>query len=160
MLPRILPALALVLCGAAATAWAGDTFKATLSGDQEVPPVATDTTGKFKLKLNKAQTEAEVTLSVKSGERIQQAHLHCAAAGVNGPVVAFLAGNNAVGYDVDGKWRSNAVLTNSSISNPACGTTIAALAAAMRAGNVYANVHSVAHPGGVVRGQLEQADDD
>ena len=75
-------------------------------------------------------------------------------------MVAFLAGNNAVGYDVDGKWISNAVLTNSSISNPACGTTIAALAAAMRAGNVYANVHSVAHPGGVVRGQLEQADDD
>ena len=131
-----------------------------MSGDQEVPPVATDTTGKFKFKLNKAQTEAEFTLSVKSGERIQQAHLHCAPAGVPGPVVVVLSAPILVGYDVDGKWISNVVLTSANVANPACGKTIADLAASMLAGKVYANVHSVAHPTGVVRGQLEQGDDD
>jgi hypothetical protein len=153
-MPKLLAALILALVAVTPAAWAKD-FKATLSGDQEVPPVATDTTGKFKLHLNKDETEGEFTLTVKDGVRIRQAHLHCAPAGSNGPVVVFLAGDNAAGYDVDGKWISNATVTDTSISNPACGATIADLADAMRAGNVYVNVHSVAFPGGVVRGQVE-----
>jgi hypothetical protein len=139
---------------------ADETFKANLSGDQEVPPVETDTTGKFKLQLNKAETEAEITLTVSDGVRIRQAHLHCAPAGANGPIVAFLAGDNAVGYDVDGKWISNVTLTDTSISNPLCGATLSELADSMSAGKVYVNVHSVAKPGGVIRGQVEPTGDD
>lgn len=154
MMPKSLAVLVLVLIAVTPAAWAKD-FKATLSGDQEVPPVATETTGKFKLHLNKDETEGEITLTVKDGVRIRQAHLHCAPVGVNGPIVLFLAGDNAAGYDVDGKWIANATVTDTSISNLACGATLAALAASIRAGNVYANVHSVAFPGGVIRGQVE-----
>jgi hypothetical protein len=155
-MPKLLAALILALVAIAPAAWAKD-FKATLSGDQEVPPVATDTTGKFKLHLNKDETEGEFTLTVKDGVRIRQAHLHCAPAGFNGPVVVFLAGDNTAGYDVDGKWISNAIVTDTSIINitTTCGATIADLADAMRAGRVYVNVHSVAVPSGVVRGQVE-----
>lgn len=146
---------------AAPAAWADDTFKARLSGANEVPDeVATDTSGKFKLQFNKHYTEAEMTLSVNDGVRIQQAHLHCAPVGVNGPIVVFVAGLNSAGYDVDGKWISNATATNTSIVNTACGATLADLAASMRAGNVYVNVHSVAFPGGLIRGQVEPADHD
>ena len=159
-LPTLLAALMCLLVAAAPVAWADETFKATLNGDQEVPPVVTDTTGKFKLQLNQAEAEAEITLTVNDGVRIRQAHLHCAPVGVNGPIVAFLAGDNAAGYNVDGKWIANATLTDTSISNPACGATLSALAASMRAGNVYANVHSVANPNGVIRGQVEPAGDD
>ena len=159
-MPKLLAALVLVLVAVAPAAWADETFKATLSGDQEVPPVVTDTTGKFKLQFNKAETEAEITLTVTDGVRIRQSHLHCAPVGINGPIVAFLAGDNAAGYNVDGKWISNATLTDTSISNPACGATLSALAASMRAGNVYVNVHSVAKPGGVIRGQVEPTGDD
>ncbi|MFZ2168552.1 MAG: CHRD domain-containing protein [Methylococcaceae bacterium] len=160
LMPRLFAALILVQVAVAPAAWADETFKATLSGDEEVPPVVTDTTGKFDLQLNKAETEAEFSLRVNDGVRIRQAHLHCAPIGVNGPIVAFLAGDNAAGYDVDGKWISNATLTDTSISNPACGATISALAASMRAGNVYVNVHSVANPSGAIRGQVEAAGDD
>ena len=45
-----------------------------------------------------------------AGVRITQAHIHCAPAGVNGPVVVFLAGLHAAGLDVDGKWVSNATI--------------------------------------------------
>ena len=153
-MPKLLAALILALVAIAPAAWAKD-FKATLSGDQEVPPVVTDTTGKFKLHLNKDETEGEITLTVRDGVRISRAHLHCAPVGVNGPIVLFLVGDNLAGYEVDGKWISNAVVTDANIINPACGATIADLADAMRAGNVYVNVHSVASPGGVVRGQVE-----
>src|SRR5262245_21787252 len=139
-------------------AHADENFKATLTGDEEVPPVTTDTTGKVFLRLNKEETELEIQLHVNDGVRIQQSHIHCAPAGVNGPVVVFLAGLHAAGLDIDGKWVSNATIKDTSIVNPACGVTVSALAASMRNGNTYANVHSVAHPGGVVRGQIEPAD--
>lgn len=145
----------LVLTG---LAQAKDTFVAKLTGDQEVPPVATDTTGRLQIQFNKDATAAEFTLRISDGVRITQAHLHCAPAGANGPVVVFLAGFHAPGWDVDGKWVSNTTVTDANIVNPACGATLAELLQAIRAGNVYVNAHSVANPGGEVRGQLE-ADD-
>ena len=143
-----------------APATAGGKFKATLSGANEVPPVVTDTAGRAKIHINKDQTEGEFTLTVNDGFRVTQAHFHCAPVGVNGPIVVFLAGLHAAGLNVDGKWISNATFTDTSIVNTACGATVAALAASMRIGNVYVNVHTVAHPGGEVRGQVEPASDD
>ena len=140
------------------TANADELFKANLTGDQEVPPVATESTGKALLRLNKAQTEIEFQLHVNDGVRITQSHIHCAPAGVNGPIIIFLAGLHAAGLDIDGKWVGNATIKDTSIVNTACGATLAAIAQQMRAGNTYVNVHSVAHPGGEIRGQVESAD--
>jgi hypothetical protein len=144
------------LLAAASTATADDTFKARLSGDQEVPPVTDQgTTGKFEIQFNRDFTEGEYTLRVDSGVRVQQAHLHCAPAGVNGPIIVFLAGLHLPGWDVDGKWVSNATVTNANIVNTSCGATLREIAQNAARGNVYANVHSVAKPAGVARGQLE-----
>ena len=150
--------IGLVVLTLAAWAEADETFKATLTGDQEAPPVGpvdTDTTGRVRIQINKAETEGEFTLIVNEGIRVTQAHLHCGAVGVNGPIVVFLAGLHAAGLNVDGKWISNASFTDASIVNTSCGATVAALADSMRAGTVYANVHTVAHPAGEVRGQVE-----
>ncbi len=143
---------------AVAVANADELFKANLTGDQEVPPVTTDTTGKVFLRLNKAETEIEIQLHVNDGVRITQSHIHCAPFGVNGPIIIFLAGLHAAGLDIDGKWVSNATITNTSIVNTACGSTLAAIAQQMRNGNTYVNVHSVAHPAGEIRGQVESAE--
>ena len=147
---------------AAATVTADETFKARLSGAQEVPAVTDQgTTAKFEIQFNRDLTAGEFTLSVDSGIRVTQAHLHCAPAGSNGPIIIWLAGipplqatpNN--GWDVDGKWVSNTTVTNDNIVNTACGSNLAQIAEAMAQGKVYANVHSVAKPGGVARGQIE-----
>ncbi|HEY7377326.1 MAG TPA: CHRD domain-containing protein [Steroidobacteraceae bacterium] len=151
----VVAAIALAASGAAATALAHDTFKARLSGDNEVPAVATDTTGRVEVQVSKDQQSAEFTLSVDEGVRVTQSHFHCGPAGVNGPIVIFLAGFHPNGWDVDGKWVSNTTITNANIVNTACGATLAEIFEQARAGNVYANVHSVDHPAGVARGQLE-----
>ncbi len=62
-------------------------FEAKLSGAQEVPPVVTNTTGEIEVEFNYDLTEAKFELEVDDGVAITQAHLHCAPAGVNGPVV-------------------------------------------------------------------------
>lgn len=149
-------------------------FKSNLSGAQEIttPPggVVTDTTGAIRIKFDNALTKGEFRLVLRSGTGITQAHLHCAPAGVNGPVVAFLFGPIAPpGVDVEGELMAG-TLDNSDIIPPAtpadieaCGVplnNIASLVFATLAGKIYANVHSTAFPPGVVRGQLLPRIDD
>ena len=131
-------------------------FNVSLSGDNEVPPVETDTSGTAILHVDQNLSEIRLKLNVRSGEAAlgaAGAHFHCAPAGANGPVVAFIAGSFPPGYD--GAFELRATLTDASIINPACGATIMELVGSMLDGNVYLNVHSTAHPGGVIRGQVQ-----
>lgn len=140
-------------------------FKADQSGEQEVQEVITSTSGKLNIEFNNDLSEAEFTLEVFNGVAINQAHLHCAPAGVNGPIVVFLfplggSGPIEPGMDVNGI-LSEGVLTNTDIipieDDPNCGViinNIASLAFAAKNGLIYVNTHSDANPSGVVRGQL------
>ena len=160
MIPRLIAigSAALILSSASA-ARAGDTFKAELLPEHEVPPVTDQpTTGKFEIQFNRDVTSGEFKLVVNKGTQVIQSHLHCGAAGVNGPVIIFLAGAPTApgAWDVDGQWVSNASVTSADIVNTACGDTLAKIIDKARQGMVYANVHNKAHPGGVARGQLEE----
>jgi hypothetical protein len=131
-------------------------FKARLSGANEVPPVETETTGKAKFVARGDSIDFE--LEVEDADDVfgaAGAHIHCAPAGENGPVVAFLAGPVTGGFD--GSVEVEATLTAANITDPACGADIAGLVESMRQGRTYVNVHSTPHPGGVVRGQIGKA---
>ena len=139
-------------------------FEAELDGTQEMPSVVTDTTGEIEVEFNEASTEAEFDLEVEDGTAVTQAHFHCAPAGANGPVVAFLFGFVPGGFDVDGD-LAEFTLTDANITAvgadcvPSIGMAIfdiADLADAMLDGNIYVNVHTVANPPGEVRGQLRE----
>jgi hypothetical protein len=164
--------LALLLLSSTATSQVARTaasddarhFEAELTGAQEVPPVETETEGEITVRFDRELTEARFRLNVDDGVAVTMAHFHCAPAGVNGPVVAFLFGNVPGGFDVDGR-LAKFTLTDANITaitpHPNCTatigmdiTSIATLAQAVRAGNIYANVHTVAHPSGEIRGQL------
>ncbi len=145
----------------------GPEFSARLSGSEEVPAVVTDTTGKAEIVFNQDQTKMEFELSVRKGVRVTQSHIHCAPKGVNGPIVVFLAGFHNRGWDVDGSWVQNATATDDNVIPPPAGSTcpvplnnLRDLVAAIRSGNAYANVHTIAHPGGEARGQLHGDDED
>jgi hypothetical protein len=134
-------------------------FEARLTGEEEVttPPggVDTRTRGSASFEFNDARTELEFELDVEDGVRVTQAHIHCGEAGVNGPVIIFLAGLHDRGWDVDGDWIGDATATDANITNTACGSTLAQIAEAMAQGRTYANVHTIANPAGEVRGQIQ-----
>jgi hypothetical protein len=107
--------------------------RALLSGAEEVPPVATPARGVACLRLN---PDRSLTYRVTArGMTGTVAHIHLAPAGSNGPVVFPLVGG----------------------PNVFAGTTpplTPAQVADLGAGRYYVNVHSAAHPGGEIRGQV------
>ncbi len=154
----VLPLALLLLVGTPALAQEGVlVFRADLSGAEEVPPHATDTTGAARFIVNQDRSSIEFSLDIRNGTDIlgvAGAHLHCAPAGMNGSVIMFLVGSAAGGFD--GRLEVRGTLNQGNVINASCGATLPEIVQSMRDGNVYVNVHSVAHPGGEVRGQLRQ----
>ena len=155
--------LALLVLSSTAYGEEARSFEADLTGAQEVPAVTTETEGEITVRFNHERTEAKFRLIVEDGVAVTMAHFHCAPAGVNGPVVAFLFGNVPGGFDVDGR-LAKFTLTNANITAVAANcvptigrqiTNLADLAKAMQEGLIYANVHTIAHPGGEIRGQIK-----
>ncbi len=125
---------------------------ADLSGDQEVPAVDSAATGKavFFLSRDESQLSFEVDLSGIDPADILQAHLHVAPPGFNGPVVLFLASGPP-----DAPVLRGTLSAADLIANPDVGVqTFADFVEALRAGDVYVNVHTTAHSSGEIRGQV------
>ncbi len=133
-------------------------FKADLSGAEEVPPIVSEASGSAKFRVDPGLTKIVVDLDIRNGTdilAIAGAHIHCAVAGANGPVAAFLAG--AVPGGLDGNISLRLTIDDDNIIDDVCGATVAELVAAFASGDAYVNVHSAANPGGEVRGQIYQA---
>ncbi|HKE42192.1 MAG TPA: CHRD domain-containing protein [Casimicrobiaceae bacterium] len=113
-----------------------DDVKVTLSGDQEVPPVKTEASGSGTIMINADKTVSG-TVTTKSIKGTA-AHIHEAAMGKNGGVIVPLEKAGDDGWKVP----SGAKLTDAQYT-------------AFKAGNLYVNVHSTAHPDGEIRGQLK-----
>ncbi len=143
---------------------ASQNFAVPLSGREEVPPRETNARGVATFKLSEDGTELSYKLIVANIENAFAAHIHCAAAGVNGPVGVTLF------MGTPGSGRFDGVLAEATITAPdpgnACGwLTLADVVAALNSGNTYVNVHTndgVAppntgpgdFPGGEIRGQI------
>lgn len=156
--------LMLALLAPTPSAWAGDNFVATLSGDQEVPARDTHAVGVATFKLREAGAALEFKVNVANIDNPFAAHIHCGAVGVNGPVGVTLFMGPPAGGRVDG------TLAEGTITAPdpgnGCGwTSLAAVLAAMDSGDTYVNVHTNDgvppintgpgdFPGGEIRGQI------
>jgi CHRD domain-containing protein len=106
-----------------------------LSGDQEVPPVQTSGSGSGTITIG---DDGSVSGSVTAaGFTPTAAHIHEGPAGKNGPVI--------VPFTKDGDKFG-----------PAAGAKLTPdQMKAFKAGDLYVNIHSAAHPGGEVRAQLK-----
>jgi hypothetical protein len=129
-------ALAVALAGLYSVAALGADVKVTLSGDQEVPAVKTAATGSGTITVGDDKSVSGSVMT--TGVNATMAHIHIAAAGVNGPVIVPLEKNGDNGWKVP----AGKSLTDDQMK-------------AFKAGDLYVNVHSAANPGGEIRGQLK-----
>lgn len=143
-------AVGAVLVVLAPSAWAADNFQAPMSGGEEVPEVETQATGVAKFKVREAGLAFKV--NVANIENVFAAHIHCGAAGTNGPVgVTLFMGEPA---SVNGT-LAEGVITEPDPGNLCRWVDLDDVLAAVENGETYANVHTTANPGGEIRGQIK-----
>jgi len=114
-------------------------YTATLKGADEVPPNATTGTGAVEATLDTDTKTFSYTViySGLTGPAVA-AHFHGPAApGVNAPPMIMV-------MDLASPIKAGATLTDGQIAD-------------LEAGMWYFNVHTAAHPGGEIRGQLKAA---
>jgi len=172
LVPVALLALA-ALVAAPTFADEGRSFRATLTGYEEVPSVSTAASGSFRAQLSTDGTTLSYELTYGNIQNAVAAHIHLGQPGVIGGVSAFLCGGGGqelcplTGGTVTG------MITAANVTGPAVQgiAGIAAgefdeLVAAMRAGFTYANVHTSTGgdsvptgpgdlPVGEIRGQIK-----
>jgi hypothetical protein len=127
----VLLGIALMVSAASAT-----DVKVHLTGSEETPPVTNTASANGTIMIG---TDKSVSGSLKAvGIDGTMAHIHLGAPGVAGPPIITLV------KGADGLW-----------SVPAGSTLTDDQYASFKAGNLYVNVHSAAHPPGEIRGQLK-----
>lgn len=124
-------------------------FRTQLTGANEVPPVASAAVGEAVVRLNDTRTRFDYELTVTGIPSATAAHIHAGPLTGTGGVVWDLLGNKtlAPGTSLTG----TLFITETVGAAPLTGTN--ALAALFN-GGLYVNVHTVANPGGELRGQL------
>jgi hypothetical protein len=165
MVPMLL--LTIVFLAAAAPVHAqGGTVTTRLRAFEEVPALSTPGGGFFTATINEDGTEVNWQLRYFNMEgNVTQAHLHFAQKGVNGGIMVFLCsnlGNGPFGTQVcptdngtvSGTFRAIDVTGGAASQGVAPGELFSVLRG-MRAGVVYANVHTDLFPAGEIRGQIQ-----
>lgn len=132
-------------------------FTTSLSGAEEVPPVATNAAGTAELKVGGSSTNSTLSyrVTVKDIDNVTAAHLHLAPKGSNGPVVVTLYNATAPADDFPGGVLAEGIITSDMLTGPMTGMGVDDLVDKIRAGEIYANVHTTEYPGGEIRGQFD-----
>jgi hypothetical protein len=125
-----------VLLTSSAICASSQEIKVVLSGNQEIPPVATSASGTATITVN--ADRSVIGNATITGMSVTVAHIHEAAAGTNGSIVVPLI------RTADNVWSvpSGARLTDAQYES-------------YKAGNLYINIHSEAHRSGEIRGQIK-----
>lgn len=114
----------------------------TLSGDEEVPAVASAASGIAASTVNRRTGTVTLHLNASGADDATGSHIHNGPAGQNGPVLLALEQDMTDA----GHWSvSNAQLDAAGLGD-------------YRAGQLYVNLHTPANPGGEIRGQVVPPD--
>jgi hypothetical protein len=144
-------AIALATISSTNIAFAKHEQVASLSGQEEVPPVDTQATGmaEFTPVIPTNET-VDFNVNATNIQGVTAGHIHQGAVGENGEVVVPL-----FNFDTPQDMVSeNGTITAEMLTGPMEGMTIADLINAMKEGNTYVNIHTEQNPNGEIRGQL------
>jgi hypothetical protein len=141
-----------------------------LTGLEENPDVSTVAGGSFEVTLDDDARTLSYELSYAGLEgTVLQAHIHFGKRAINGGITLFLCGTatnpGPAGTPVCPQSGSvSRTVTAADILAPGTQGIEAGnyeeLAAALRSGHAYANVHSTKWPGGEIRAQINDQDED
>jgi len=141
-------------------------------------PTTVNTTGSGTSVLTLSQDQTQIAFELTYGglTNVQQAHIHVGSADVSGPIILFLCTNIGLGANVPcpgagpiptpltcppSAGTVKGILTAADLSCKAASATagtpainsFADAVTQLFIGNTYTNVHTLANPGGEIRGQ-------
>jgi hypothetical protein len=133
----------------------GQSFSATLSGKDEVPPTESNSTGTAKFQVNENNSQVSYWVNITGIKKVNQAHIHNGTTGENGDIVATLSkGKSAKGDDRPPQIGFAGNITKDDLQGPLKGKEISDLVTLMSDGGAYTNVHTDKYPKGAIRGQI------
>jgi CHRD domain len=131
-----------------------EVFEATLSPANEVPARSTAANGRVQYISD--GTTVTYTIEVDDINNVVAAHIHSAAAGVNGPIRVFFFGNGSPHPGGPVSFGDKSILVQGSFTAAnVSGVSFSELLNQMRNGQAYTNVHTSQFPGGEMRGQIQ-----
>ncbi len=131
-------------------------FTADLSGDQETPAVTPTGSASLELRMTDHGTLRFKLRATADLTGVTRVDLDLGGRGQTGPAVATLF-SNATGQDFRrGRTIAEGELTDADLTAPpGFAATVAELVRRMTEQRVFANLHTLANPGGEVRGQID-----
>jgi hypothetical protein len=129
-------------------------FNASLSGKNEVPERDTKAVGEVIITISKDETSVHYKVIVANINNVAAAHFHMAPANANGGVVRGIFQNpNPQPSGLMNGILAEGDITAANLTGALAGN-LPGFIEAIRNGNIYVNVHTMAYPGGEIRGQL------
>jgi len=130
------------------------TFKASLSGDEEVPPVKTKAKGETKFQVNKEGNKLTYNLIISNIKDITAAYVQKGKNGENGPPVVNLFAEPKR-ENVSGTFLSEGKVEPYLLIGPLKGKSLESLIQFIEAGETYVNIRTKRYPDGEIRGQIK-----
>ena len=154
VLAAILSIAAISLSFGSIEAQEGETFSASLSGNDEVPPTQSTATGLAKFQTDENGTRVSYWLNISGLSEITGAHIHNGSSGQNGDVVVTLSGPESAENAQNPVISLKGNITNDKLQGPLASKELSELVSLMSDGTVYVNVHTGEFQNGAVRGQI------
>jgi hypothetical protein len=149
----------IVLNSAKVQAQEGQTFSASLSGKDEVPPTESNSTGTAKFQVDENSSQVSYWVNVTGIKKINQAHIHNGTEGQNGDIVVTLTKTkSAKGNDSPPNIGFSGNITKDDLQGPLKDKELTDLVSLMSDGNAYVNVHTDKYPDGAIRGQISSGE--
>ena len=149
----------IVINSAKVQAQEGQTFSASLSGKDEVPPTESNSTGTAKFQVDENSSQVSYWVNVTGIKKINQAHIHNGTEGQNGDIVVTLTKNkSAKGNDGPPNIGFSGNITKDDLQGPLKDKELTDLVSLMSDGNAYVNVHTDKYPDGAIRGQISSGE--
>ena len=139
--------------GAAVESASGRSFKAGLSGDEEVPPVQTQARGEVKFELTETADELTYRFMIEDIKNVTSAQIRQGRRGENGPPVMELF-TEPKKEDINGTLLAVGKIEPYLLTGPLKGQSLRSLMQLMETGEVYINILTKEHPDGEIRGQI------